>query len=434
MGKIDAFILLGGFGILCRNPLYVEDLRRRELAVLLIAPDEWRDSTLVAMRDPDHPGAGIDEAAFVSGSLGIEGSYLAGVVATVRRWQDEYRILGAYAMGESLVEPTGVLSDVLGVPSPGLRATRACRSKYLQRWYLPEYSPVATVLPAGQRRELGPDAVRLPAIVKPAGRHSSSGVEFVVTGEELAALLASYPTTETVLVEHKISGPEFSVESLVQRGEIVFASVTRKETTETTSRAFVELSHTVPNQASSENEKLLDANYRMLQRLGFENGIAHAEWRLGNDGEVYLMEVAARTPGDGLLPLYHLSTGVPLEPEIIKVALGEPASYPAPRRVARQVYLEHPPGVLQDVVVDWPGVEPVWIGATGVWPDLKPSARDDPPALRCVLVFKERGAELGPLRESDDRAVAFVIDAPSHAELDDLERRVRRAVDVRVAP
>ena len=32
-------------------------------------------------------------------------------------------------------------ADLLGLPSPGLRATRVCRNKHLQRRYLPEHSP-----------------------------------------------------------------------------------------------------------------------------------------------------------------------------------------------------------------------------------------------------------------------------------------------------
>jgi hypothetical protein len=50
--------------------------------------------------------------------------------------------------------------------------------------------------------------------------------------------------------------------------------------------------------------------------------------------------------------------------------------------------------------------------------------------LRAVLVLQDRGAELGPIRSSDDRAVTFFIDAPTIAELDGIEERVRRAVTI----
>jgi hypothetical protein len=163
-----------------------------------------------------------------------------------------------------------------------------------------------------------------------------------------------------------------------------------------------------------------------------ENGITHSEWRVDEAGRPFLMEVAARTPGDGLSVLYELATGAAWEAEIIRIALGEHADYPQPRRHARQVYLEHPIGTLAEVVVDWPGVIPTWVGEAGIWPDIEPGAADDPPALRAVFVLKDRGSRLGPLDSSEDRAVTFFIDAPTISELDELDRQVRRAITISV--
>jgi biotin carboxylase len=430
----DAFVLTGSFLVVCRAPLYLSELARRGLKVLLVTPSAWREEALEAMRDPDHPASAIDDIAFVDGDVAVENSYLPGVVSAARRWRETHNVVGAYAVGETQVEPTGILADALGLPTPGLRATRACRSKYLQRWYLPEFSPLSLTVPGGERDAVDTAAVRYPAVVKPAGRHSSSGVETVDTPEELRARLGAYPPHETVLVEEKVTGQEYSVESLVQGGRVLFASATRKDTTDSHARTFVELSHTVPSDRPEHDATLLDANARMLEGLAFRDGIAHAEWRVDADGRPVLMEVAARTPGDGLCVLYELATGAPLEPEIMRIALGEPASYPAPTRVARQVYLEHRPGVLQDVTVDGFDVTPAWVGEGGLWPRIAPGAPDDAPTLRAVLVHKDRGAVLGELRSSEDRAVSFFIDAPTVAELDALEARVREALTVTVTP
>ncbi|ETK35465.1 ATP-grasp domain-containing protein [Microbispora sp. ATCC PTA-5024] len=428
--KPDAFVLTGSFLVICRAPLYLQELSRRGLTILVVTPSVWREQALVQTADPDHPASAITEVAFVDGDVNTENSFTAGVISSVRDWRERYAIRGVYAVGETLVEPTGLLADALGLPSPGLRATRACRSKYLQRWYLPEFSPASTVVPPARRRSFDADAVRYPVVVKPTGRHSSSGVETVADAAELRAQFGSYLPHETVLVEEKVAGQEFSVESLVQDGRLFFASVTRKETTESGTRCFVELAHSVPNDIEGVDDVILDANRRMLEALAFRNGIAHAEWRVDASGRPYLMEVAARTPGDGLSILYLLATGVPLEPAIVRIALGEPADYPAPRRYARQVYLEHEPGLLADVTVDWPGIVPQWVGEGGLWPEIEPGAPGDPPALRAVLVTKDPGDLLGPLHSSDDRAVSFLIDAPTAAELDELELRVRQAVRV----
>ncbi|MFE3637042.1 ATP-grasp domain-containing protein [Streptomyces sp. NPDC059168] len=430
----DAFVIAGSLLVVCRAPQYLSELSRRGLKILLITPRAWQEEALRAAADPGHPAAAVDAFAFVEGDVSRDNSYLPGVVSAVHRWRETYRIVGAYAVGETQVEPTGLLADALGVRGPGLRATRVCRSKYLQRWYLPEFGPDSLTVPPEDRAGVDADTVSYPVVVKPAGRHSSSGVVCVEGPDDLRARLAAYPAHETVLVEEKVTGQEYSVESLVQDGRILFASVTRKDTTDSHARTFVELSHTVPCGRPDHDGALLDANARMLAALDFQDGIAHAEWRVDADRRPYLMEVAARTPGDGLSVLYELATGAPLEPEIIRIALGEPAHYPAPVRVARQVYLEHTPGVLHDVTVDGFGVTPAWVGEGGLWPRVEPGAADDPPTLRAVLVHQDRGARLGELLSSDDRAVSFFIDAPTVAALDALEAEVREAVTLHTAP
>lgn len=431
MTAVKAFVLTGSFLVVCRAPLYFEQLAERGLKILLVTPSSWRGHALEARRDPTHPSQALADISFVDGGVDKENSFTAGVIASVRAWRERYDIVGTYAVGETLVEPTGLVADGLGLPSPGLRASRACRSKYLQRWYLPELSPHSLTIPAGSRDSVDTGAVSYPAVIKPASRHSSSGVTTVADADELRAQLAEYPAHESILAETKVVGPEFSVESLVQHGEAVFASVTRKQTTESSGRTFVELSHTAPHHQEGVNSTLLAANRRLLTALDMRDGITHAEWRVDESGRPVLMEVAARTPGDGICLLYQLATGSPIEPELIRIALGEPATYPVPTRYARQVYLEHDLGELVDVTVDWPGVCPQWVGEAGIWPDLKPAASPgEPAALRAVLVLRDRGERLTELRSSEDRSVTFFIDAPTVAELDEIERRARAAVTI----
>ena len=429
-----AFILTGALAVVCRDPIYIDDLRRRDLKVLVITATAWHGYAEAHRDDPAHPVSAIEEVAFVDGSVESEGSFLPGVIEHAGRWREKYDVVGIYAVGETLVEPTGVVADYFDLPFPGLRAARACRSKYLQRWYLPDLSPASVLIPPGARESVDLGSVRFPAVVKPATRHSSQGVCTVHDRAELAAQLHDYPAQETILVEQKITGQEYSVESLTQDGKSLFTSVTRKETTDVDSQYFVEMAHTVPAARDDAWDAVHRANNAMLDRLGVENGITHAEWRLDEQGEAHLIEVAARTPGDGIMVLYQLATGRPMEPEILRIALGEHADYPAARRYARQVYVGHQPGTLVDVKVDWPGVEARWVNGGTPYPDIPALPADDPPALRAVLVYEARGTELGPIRSSDDRAVTFFIDAPTIAELDEIEERVRRAVTIHTTP
>jgi hypothetical protein len=429
-----AFILTGALPVVCRDSIYIDDLRRRDLKVLVMTPADFQRYAEAHCDDPAHPASAIEEVAFVDGSVASEGSFLPGVIEHAGRWREKYDVVGIYAVGETLVEPTGLVADYFDLPFPGLRASRACRSKYLQRWYMPDLSPASVLIPPGARESVDYGSVRFPAVVKPTTRHSSQGVCTVNDRAELAAQLEDYPAQETILVEQKITGQEYSIESLTQDGKTLFSSVTRKETTDVSSQYFVEMAHTVPAPRDDAWDAVQRANTAMLDRLGVENGLTHAEFRLDERGEARLIEVAARTPGDGIMVLYQLATGLPMEPEILRIALGEPADYPAARRYARQVYVGHQPGILDDVEVDWPGVEARWVNDGNPYPDIPALPADDPPALRAVLVYEARGTELGPIRSSDDRAVSFFIDAPTIAELDEIEERVRRAVTIHTAP
>lgn len=423
-GIEPAVVLAGSAIVVRRAPRYLAELRRRGLAVLLLGP--------AGMGADPADRAAFADVAHLTGSVGQEGSYLPAAVAAAMGWRDRYAIVGVCAVGETMVEPAGLIADALGLPGPGLRATRAARSKYLQRWYLPEVSPPVRVVPPAARAAVDGAAVGFPAVVKPAGRHSSSGVATIAGPAELADLLAGYPEHETLLVERRVRGPEFSVESLTQHGRTIFSAVTRKETTERDGAAFVELAHTVGPTADAESPLLVAATAGVLERLAVRDAITHAEWRIDGAGRPVLMEIAARPPGDGIGVLYELATGRALEPEVVRIALGEPADYPTPTRHARQVYLEHPVGGrLADVTLDWPGVAPCWVGPAGGWPVPSPGPPDAPPTLRAVLVLAERGARLRPLRSSADRVVTFLIDAPTAAGLDELERRVRAAITIR---
>jgi hypothetical protein len=75
-----------------------------------------------------------------------------------------------------------------------------------------------------------------------------------------------------------------------------------------------------------------------------------------------------------------------------------------------------------------------WVGEAGMWPRLAPRRPADPPALRAVLVLRNRGDVLSPLTESDDRAIAFLTDAATPEALDLLEAQVRHALRVEVTP
>jgi biotin carboxylase len=416
-----AVILLGGL-VVAWNQRFLDAARRRDLHVLLL---DGPATPLADLRS--HGVADVARRAATD---------LDGVVERCVAWAQEYDVKGVCCLREEYVEATGLVADLLDLPSPGLRAARVCRNKYLQRRYLADWSPVSRLASPETRQTAVEEWEHFPLVVKPVGRLASSGVRLVGSAEALLDCVSEYDADETLLLEERVTGPEFSVESLSRDGELVYAEVTEKRTTEGASPYFVELGHTTPaiGLHPAARGRLLAVHAAVVARLGMRTGMAHGEYRVTPGGRVVLTEVAVRPPGDSIMTLHWLATGAPLEDAVVGLAVGEDVTHPHAARFARQVYLPHEPGVLAGLDVDpGCGVEPAWFDLGDPREQVTQcGSPSDPPALRCVVALKPVGTTLGRLRESADRAAMFVVDAATPPELDQIATNTRSAVTLRV--
>ncbi|MFJ7213640.1 acetyl-CoA carboxylase biotin carboxylase subunit family protein [Amycolatopsis sp. NPDC098790] len=430
-GKTRGFIVLSD---LSKIGPYLTDLRARGIAVLAVS--QPRGSVMVQrglelLGTAGHPFSELADVAL------LDGGDLSGIVDQASRWTADYDITGVLVAAEVYVEAGQVISDLLGLPGPGMRAARVCRNKLLQRRYLAEWSP-KSVLVSAPATTAGYDGP-FPAAVKPLDRESSIGVRLVDNAAALAAIVEALAPGSRILVEERVRGREYNVDSIVLEGKPIVTLLTQKGTNENSTEFFVELVHTTPPANLDEREAglIADAQHGVVDRLAFETGFAHAEYRLTDDGRVVLMEIAARAPGDACLPLYHLATGQAVEPVLIDAAMGHATGYPpAFRRRGRQVYFDHAPGTLLDVHAEGTGeVRPRWLAdTTGIWPPLRPVDEHAPAKLHELFVLKKRGDRLLPITESSSRAVTAIFDAPLDVDIDAVEAEVRRAVTIETEP
>ena len=419
-----AFLLYGSNKVLTRYPELYQALRDRGLKPLVITEPQERHGELPELiRNPAHPLSDIVAVGY------HDRTDFEGILGTGSAWRGEYTIVGGFSIGEYFVEPSIIVNDYLGLPSPGLRAGRVCRNKHLQRLYLEEFSPRWRRVAPTQREEAITSAALSSGIVKPVGRNSSSGVYRFSTVEDLSEQIQTYPADETLLIEQHISGNEVSVEALVQGGKVIFSGVTQKYV----GGGFVEVGHEFPADLPEwQTRALVDTNERILTRLGFENGISHAEYKIDPGGNVYLIEIAARFPGDSIVSLYNLATGASVAAAIVDIALGNRVTYPSPARFAKQVYVVPPPGTLAEVsTVGDLGTEVSWVAKTWMWPELAEARADAPPALRVIMCDKSVGDTIGPLESSFDRVLTFVVDAPTRHELHALAEKVEASILVK---
>jgi biotin carboxylase len=167
--------------------------------------------------------------------------------------------------------------------------------------------------------------ILLPLVVKPADRSGSLGVAKITEWEELKsaidfALNCSFK--KQVMVEEFIEGREISVEFISYKGTHYPLQITDKVTTG--APHFVELEH---HQPSTLSEVKFDEIYKITEKalnaLGITNGASHSEYKITEEGKVYVIEIGGRMGGDFIgSDLVQLSTGYDFVKGVIEVALG----------------------------------------------------------------------------------------------------------------
>ncbi|GHE27393.1 phosphoribosylglycinamide synthetase [Streptosporangium violaceochromogenes] len=172
--------------------------------------------------------------------------------------------------------------------------------------------------------------VGFPCVIKPVDSSGSIHVSRADTWEELRAafdrLLADHSldlgrTLEhRAIVEEYVAGPEFSADGYVIGGRTTVVALTRKLLGP--EPAFVEVGHLTPADEDAEVMLRVEEYVRaVVKAVHLTVGAFHCELRMTPGGPV-LIEIAARLPGDRIVDLVHLATGVSLPRAMIAAHLG----------------------------------------------------------------------------------------------------------------
>lgn len=247
---------------------------------------------------------------------------------------DHSPIDAVVAVDDAGVEIAARASEELGLPHHPPAAAAATRDKLLMRQSLgrgevsqPRFVPV------------GPDpfadaaSIGYPVVIKPRTGAASRGVlrvdrpdqlaEAITTVGRIAAELGEHPP---LLMEEFLGGAEVAVEGLVVGGDLVTLAVFDKPDTPT-GPTFEETILVTPSKLApavlADLDRLVDSAVRTL---GLTHGPVHAEARIGDDGKMRLLEVAARSIGGlcGRALRFGLA-GSSLEQLILATAVGRPA-------------------------------------------------------------------------------------------------------------
>lgn len=173
------------------------------------------------------------------------------------------------------------------------------------------------------------DKLGLPLIIKQRRSSGSRGLQFIYQPEALNAI-----TTANCLAEKLIIGKEYSIESFVQNGEILFRNITEYYIPHQISIMPAEL----PKATTMQIDAL---NRTVINHFQIQQGMCHLELYLTAEGIVF-GEIALRPPGGYLMDLLQLSYGFDAWQAFLQMELGLPFDFPKQATAVSAGYIIHP--------------------------------------------------------------------------------------------
>ncbi len=176
-----------------------------------------------------------------------------------------------------------------------------------------------------------------PWVLKPRSLAGAIGIKKIHSQHELWAQLELIGDMQShYLLERFVPGDVFHVDTLMNNGKIVFASVSGY------GRPPMEVSHgggvfttRILERGCEDSESLFAANQKLLSSFGLVHGVSHTEFiKAHEDGEIYFLETSARVGGAHIADLVEAATGVNMWAEWAKleaVTADKPYSPPLQR-------------------------------------------------------------------------------------------------------
>ncbi len=206
------------------------------------------------------------------------------------------------------------------------------------------------------------DEFGLPAIIKPSAFGGSLGVRLVTDRSEAADAFAYVKriidvnsavftvSNRAIQVEEFCTlADEVSVEVLNHHDDRSVLAVTDKSLGPRP--YFAEIGHRVPSVHSARAD-VCDIAVRACAAVGLDHGVAHVEVRLEGDAPPQIMEVGARTAGDGIPDLVESAYGIStyeLHVRSYLERLTTPLPAPSATGLAAIAVLKAPPGRIAEI-------------------------------------------------------------------------------------
>ena len=275
-----------------------------------------------------------------------------------------FKIIGVIATDDYTTELAARIAKQFGLPHNAAEAVRLTQRKDLARDCLEQHGiskPTHRRIDLSKALQPQLEKLDFPVVVKPVGLSASRGViraddhkQLVKAIERVHQLLLSMNDLDDevkryLLVEEFISGTEVAVEAMLSDGHLTLLTIFDKPDPlegpyfeETYYLTPTSLSESIQSQIQSVLEKACRA-------YGLTEGPIHAECRI-RDGQIYVIEIAARTIGGLCGRLLSFGTGHSLEELVLNHAMGRQIEIKPPKQAGGVLMIPIPKaGVLKRV-------------------------------------------------------------------------------------
>lgn len=206
---------------------------------------------------------------------------------------------------EQLQVPLAMAREALGIEGLSVDAAQNFRDKARMKTVLRAAGvPCARHILSGDRDSAlaFADFVGFPLVVKPPAGAGGKATYRLDNAEELRVFLERHAPDRArpTLFEEFVSGTEFSFDSVMCAGQLVWHSISRymPSPLEVLENPWIQWCVLLPRDVSGkEFDPVRHAADAGLHALGLDTGLSHMEWFLLADGRIAISEVGARPPG-----------------------------------------------------------------------------------------------------------------------------------------
>ena len=313
---------------------------------------------IIADGNPDAPGLALADWQVIASTYDGQA-----ILDQVKKLQaNGVQLNGAIAMCADVPLSVATVTDTLGLPGLSVQSAFLVSDKLAMKIKLQAAGiPIPRFADVSDKSNLVELATTIgfPIIIKPVDSRGARGVQLIdETGDLDTAwqLAAKESPTSRVMIEEYLEGPQFSTETLVDRGRchtLGFADRNYQWLTRT-KPFIIENGGDAPTSVSAEiKAEVIATVEQAAAALGIQQGVVKGDMVFTAKG-AKVIEIAGRLSG-GFFSTTQipLSTGVNFIEKAIKLALGEPLTdeevNPKHQRAVAIRYLDLPQGKVKHI-------------------------------------------------------------------------------------